>query len=352
MISQYQKLSRKRKIALFAIEISIFFSVLYSTSYSISFLRTWFSTNFSDNFSLFLSLSLIFSSGVILFFGLVLYERSIKHEMIIDFPKEIPQNEYEKWKLLVAQIKIKARSQLYYLIMFLPSTYVGYILLMTSFWFVGYLAKNHFLDFINQFSTTQQPFLALGMLMAISLPVTILPMLVTINFANGFMSKYLGYPTDEDIIFAESFTINYRLFVKDRNGAKKELDALLKSLKKFSRNWLNEKRKAYSQEFSNLIGNKSALERLVLFTPEPLIDEIRELFLKIGLSLRNWDDPECLKMSQNLIQKLSGYKPSRRIQKIAIYIETYPRTITVLSIVASVVLFILGYPQIASLIKG
>jgi hypothetical protein len=350
MISPYQKLSRNKKISLFLIEFGIIFSIPLIVGYSLRFLQTWFSTNFADNLSIFLSLTTLVSSGVLLFFGFILYIRTIHYETVIEYPSTIPEEDFANWRMLAGQIKARKDSLVYNMILALPALYIGYVLMFVSLWFVGSIARYHYLNFLSTLPAVQQAFFALGILIVVSLIFTALPMLFLINITNSFMSKYLGFPSDEDIIFAETLIINYRLSVKDRKGAKKELGAFFKSLTKFSRNWFNDKRKAYSQEFSKLLSNKSALNRLILFTPDSSIDEVRELFLNFGMSLRNWNDPECLKATKSLISKFDEYKPTSRIQKIASSIETYPKTITIVTIAVSIILFIVGYPQIASLI--
>jgi hypothetical protein len=352
MSIQFQQLPKKKKVLIVLVELGLFYSVAFAAGYSMRYMYTWFSSSFMNNFSIFLSLTLLALSCALLFCGLILFQRTRHYESTIEFPKEVPQEDYDKWRRLGGQIKNKKDSMIYNLILVLPSFYVGYVLLFLSFWFVGSLARYHYLNFLSTLPAFQQAFLTLGLLIIISLVLTFLPMLITINLTNEFMTRYLGYPTDEDIIFAETLVINYRLSVKDRKGANKEISPFLKSLTKFSRNWLNDKRKAYSQEFSKITGSKSALSRMLLFTPDSLIDQVRELFLKLGLSLRNWDDPECLKTANALIEKSNEYKPTSRIQRIANSIETYPKTITILTIAVAIILFILGYPQIAALIKG
>lgn len=349
MQEQSGRLSRPQKIMLLIAEAFCFFFALMAFSYSGGLLKTWFDTAFADNGALLSSFGLFALAMAFPFIGIVLYKRYSSIWQIVEFPKDISKEEYPKWRTIATRIKIRRSDMSYNIILAMPSLYVGYFLMFTSLWLLSSLARYHYLDFLSHFSPIAQALSALGLLVAISLILTVIPMLLVVAVTLEFMSKYLDFPTDEDIIFAESFIISYNLSVNDRKGAQKEITAFVRSLTAFSRNWFNSKRRAYSQEIATIRNNRTALSRMILFAPNSLIDHVGELFLRFGLSLRNWDDAACFANLESLIMRLDDYRPLGRMQRVLNSIERYPKLIAILIAVCAVLIG-LAYPQLAALI--
>jgi hypothetical protein len=171
-----------------------------------------------------------------------------------------------------------------------------------------------------------------------------------------FMRRYLNFPTEEDFIFSECILVAECLSRNDRRGAQREIPRFLNSLAVLSRNWFNFKRNLYSPEFSILKKNNRALRRMVMFTSEYEIDRVSEMFVGFGLSLERRDYPRSFRNLKNLADSSKEYKPMGIMERFLGGIERYPtvttQVISVIVTVISVILFIVGYHQIASMLHG
>jgi hypothetical protein len=134
-------------------------------------------------------------------------------------------------------------------------------------------------------------------------------------------------------------------------GARKEVLRFLTAVTQFSRNWLNTRRDVCSQEFSSLRKNRTALCRMIMFSPDGFIDQIGELFVGFGSALRSGDYPSVYGYLRSLEANFDKFKPYSRIQRILGSIERYPRVVTIVLIILALVVYAIGYPQLASLLK-
>lgn len=333
---------------------------LYILAYStVRYLAAWFNSNFADNYSLFVSLGLVLVSmslPLLTFWLKKRFGHPLAQEKV---PSEIRKQEYPKWKKEARLIKLRRGDLLYGTLISAPPIYLGYVLILFSQWLLGYLASHQYLNFVLDLAPWAQGLTVLFLFALIASILTIAPMSTALMGTLYLVRRYLNYPKDEDFIFAECILIAECLSRNDRSGAHKEVRNFLSSLTLFSRNWFNSKRKVYSQEMSILRKNKMALCRMVRFSEDYVSNQIGELFVSFGLSLRKGDDPTSFRNMNSLIENLRQYEPVGRWRRLTSNIERYPTMVNLINLVVYVSVialalaaFALGYPAISHLLRG
>lgn len=350
MLKQLRAWSKKKWAIIIVEFLSLYFSYL-GIIYSLNFLLTWFNTSFADSFALLYSLILLFLSISLPVVYLILDKKYFEREQRTEPPSEIAKQDYPKWKEVARRIKLRKKDLSSNLIISVPSVYLGWVLILTAQMVMGLLARYHYLDFLLYLSPFWLALSILALFGVIASTIAILPMILALLGTQYLVRRFLGYPTDEDVIFAESFIIGDRLASRDRMGARKEVPRFLGAITQLSRNWLNTRRAVYSQELSALGKNRTALCRMIMFSPDGFIDQIGELFVGFGSALRNGDYPSVFEYLRSLEANFRGFIPYSRIQRILGSIERYPKAVTIILIILALVVYAIGYPQIASLIK-
>ena len=357
MSSKAKKLSKKDWAVIF-IESSLFVIAIFSLNYSIQFLRTWF-TNFTNYYELAISAILLTFSLTIPIAYIWTKNKKLKEkEQRLSIPSEIKVEAIPKWRPIVRRIKNKMADPLYLALLAAPVLYLSTLFVLLSQIVFLYAAQNHYLDFLLQLHGAIFVASVFILYSMIAVGISFLPLsMVTLTTA-FLMRKYLEYPTEVDLIFAHSFIISEKLSNNDRLSAQKEISPFLASLTMFHRNWwFNPRRKVYAQEFAILKKNRTAICRMLMFSQDYISNHIAELFMGFGLSLKKGDDPAAFKHLKSLIACTQGFtKPLGRVQSFLSKIERYPAAASLLVAlvfaIVSILLFILGYPELSTLIRG
>jgi len=330
--------------------------LVYSTQ---QYLRTWFNSNFADNYSLFVSMGLALVSVSLPLSSFVVKKRLGHPPPQKPLPSEVKKEDYPDLKKEARNIKARRSDPLYGTLISAPPIYVGYVLVLFSQWLLGYLAAHQYLNFILLLAPLAQAVAVLVLFGVIVSALTVVPMLVTLMGSMYLVRRYLNYPKDEDWIFAECILIAECLSRNDRSGAHREVRSFLASLTSFSRNWFNTKRKVYSEELSTLRKSKMALCRMVRFSEDHTSNQIGEMFVDLGVSLKRGDDPSSFRNINFVIERSKPYEPIGRWRRYFGNIEMYPVTFNLINLLVSVTIivlavtaFVLGYPAISSLLRG
>jgi len=361
-MSDHEGEKQKNKLRLLVevlIDTALVVIALYVLVYSQQYLTTWFRSNFADTYALLVSLGLVLLSVSLPLSSFWVKKRFWRAPPQPPLPLEIRKADYLNWKREAKQIKLKRSDLLYGTLISVPPIYLGYVLALFSQWLLGYLAQHQYLNFILNMASWAQALTVLGLFALIVLILAIAPMGTALMGTLYLTRRYLNYPKDEDFIFAECILIAECLSRNDRSRAHKEIHNFLSSLTQFSRNWFNGRRKVYSQELSTLRKNKMALCRMVRFSEDYVSEQIGELFVSFGLSLRRGDDPSSFKSLNLLIENAKQYEPIGKLRRLSRSIERYPTTVNLINLivylsvlVVALVLFALGYPAISNLLKG
>jgi hypothetical protein len=357
MGSKANKPSMKDWAVIF-IESSLFVIAIVSLQYSAQFFRTWF-TNFTDQCELVISAVLLtFSLAIPIIYIRMRNKRLEEKEKKIDFPNEIKVGDIPKWRPIVRRIKKKMVDPLYLVLLAAPIFYLSVAFVLLSQIAFFYAAQNHYLDFLLQLHGAALVASVFVLYSLVVIVISFLPLaMVTLGTA-FLMRKYLEYPTEADAIFAHSFSISEKLSNNDRLSAQREVPQFLGSLTAFHRNWrFNPRRKVYAEEFAILRRNRTAICRMLMFSQDYMSEHIAGLFMGFGLALRREDDPTAFKHLKNLIAGSQEFtKPSDKVKNFLNKIERYPTATNLLAAlvfaVIAVLFFILGYPELATLIRG
>jgi len=159
------------------------------------------------------------------------------------------------------------------------------------------------------------------------------------------MEKYLGYPKDEEVIFAHCFIMAKHLRNNERLKAKKEVSYLIPHLTSFVRRLvLNPRREVYSPEFDVLRSGKNEICRMLMFSK----DNISELLMRFGLAFVRNDDPEAFSVLRQIVDEVREYgEPKGRFRRFLSGIERYPIAsplllTTIIIVIAIVYYFVSG----------
>jgi len=305
-------------------------------------------------------LSSILNSVVLLIVCLLFSVSSIKLEERIShfvykikFPPSRPLITNEEWRQIARGIRKKASSPSYIIIIFATIIFIGWFLGMACKILMVNLLGRHHLDFLLLLpSLESQVFAFFVLLLVVLLLISFLPLILAVLSVLWLIRRYLGYPRDEDFIFAECFIIADSLIKDDRITAQKEVNAFVASLTQFLRNWFNPRRTVYTLEFNILRKSKTAISRMLMFGERYVTD----LLMSFGLAFVRGDDPTAFVYLNRLISNVRRFgESSGRMERIFGRIERYPRSINLLIFVVilavALILFILGYSDLASLIK-
>jgi hypothetical protein len=110
---------------------------------------------------------------------------------------------------------------------------------------------------------------------------------------------------------------------------------------------------------SNFADNYSLFVSLVRFTEDHVSNQIGELFVSFGLSLRKGDDPSSFRNLNFLIENSKQYETMGRWRRLTSNIERYPTTINLINLVVYLSVMALalaalafGYPAVSHLLRG
>jgi hypothetical protein len=351
MLEEPPRPIRKRLLLLFVVAFTLLLSVSFIFGYAVQLIGTWYSSEFINYVAIISSIILFFICLMLSFLSIAVQRNYIFYESVLEHPSVIEKPEFVKWYKIAKRIKQKKDDLFYILFLSLPPLYAGYFILQTIVWAIGGMVKiSSVSTMISSLPLAQQILLFIGFYLVIPSIVIIPTMIILFAITSNFMTRYLRYPSDEDFVFAESFIISNFLANNDRTGAQKEMPAFTNALTRFSRNLNNLKRKSYNIEFSELRKNKTALSRMILFSPDVILPNLQELFLSFGLSFMNWNDSVCFNSVELLIRQLEGYKPVGRLQKLHREIESYPKEMYIVLISIVVIASFVGIPQLGALL--
>jgi hypothetical protein len=342
-------------------KLAILGAMVLSVTLSVAFLAQagqfayyWFQDKFTDMHLILYSVACFLLSLMV---SLILLKAEKQMKWFLPkaaFPQKIHRQQVEKWKPVAHDIIGKSEDLSYGCILSAPTIYSGFFLSFVCQFLILYFAENHYLDFISSIPTSGLQILTfLILLFALLLMIAFLPMALVILLTLLLMRRYLDYPRDEDVIFAECILIAESFSRNDRLSAKNRVGRFLRTLTQFSRNWLNKRRKIYSPEFTILRKSNIAICRMLMFGQE----YVAELFTNFGLALATGDDPKAFGYLCRLVSNAREFgEPIGRIEKILNKIERYPKAINLLIytvvFVVALLTFFLGYPNLASLIRS
>lgn len=220
----------------------------------------------------------------------------------------------------------------------IPSLVTGFASFFSMFW----LLQNHYLDFLLLLPID----LAVKMFWVLQLlfvGVVTLPIIVLLLFSTiWLMQRHLGYPTDEELIFADCFIMAKNLRKNERLKAKNQVNSFLRGLKGFVRHLIfNPRRKIYSPEFDTLRTGKNEICRMLMFSKE---EKISELLMNFGLAFVRNDDPEAFSMLQQFVDEVKKYgEPKGTFRRFLSGVEQYPHASPLILTIMIVVVAILYY---------
>jgi hypothetical protein len=150
------------------------------------------------------------------------------------------------------------------------------------------------------------------------------------------MEKYVDYPKDEELIFADCLIMAKYLIDGEKLKAKKEVGRFLGHLKSFTRHIVfNPRRKVYSPEFDFLRCGKTEVCRMFMFSQK----NVHELLISFGLSMVRNNDAEAFTAIKQIGDIVKEYgEPKGRFHRSLSIIENYPHASPL--ILSSIILII------------
>jgi len=257
------------------------------------------------------------------------------------YPQEVTEDNIDGLMEKAEKIREKSLQGRYVIVILvfyvIPCLLIGLWSIFLVFW----LGQNHYLDFLSLLPMDLATKIFL-ILIIIAVGVIGIPTAIFILFSTfWFMERYLGYPKDEETIFAHCFVMARHLRNNERLKAKKEVKYLTPRLTSFVRRLvLNPRRKVYSPEFDVLRSGKNEVCRMLMFSEA----NISKLLMKFGLAFVRNDDPKAFSILKQLITKVREYgEPKGRFRRFLSGIEQYPHASPLLITTMIIVIAILYY---------
>jgi len=261
------------------------------------------------------------------------------------YPEKVTEENLEELTERAEKIRDKTLQFRYGFSLALIYVLIAFPVVRGFFYLYSWLGVNGYLNFLLVFSG-ESLVLAFFILSAVFVLIFSLPILsIVLLSIIWIFRKYLRYPTNEEVIFAESFIIAKHLTNNERDKAKKEVGLLLATFTAFVRNvYFNSKRKVYSPEFDKLRSGKHQIGRMLMFSTEK---NIPDLFRNFGLTLIRNDDPEAFSNLNELIKEVEKYGEFKgRMGRFLSGLERYPNSlpwlISFIIIVIGIIYYILS----------
>ena len=158
------------------------------------------------------------------------------------------------------------------------------------------------------------------------------------------MESRLGYPKDEELIYATCFIMAKHLMDGERLKAKREVRALLNCFTGFTRHlFFNPRRRVYSPELDLFRSGKAEVCRMIMFSTK----NVAELLMNLGLAMVRNDDPTAYSTIKQLEEIVKEYgEPKGRFHRFLGGIERYPHTspliLTIIVLIIAVIYYLLS----------
>jgi len=261
------------------------------------------------------------------------------------FPNKVTKDTIPKLMEKAQRIRENSERLRYGFIIFVlvgfPYVVVGFGTFFLALWLGlhGYL--NFLLEAVSPEIGAVPFFFILWIILLISLAI---PTLIISNaLVMRLLRKYLGFPTIEEVIFADCLIISKHLLDNERVKATKEVKHLLDGLRRYTRKTLNplhSKRKVYTRELNILRSGKTEICRMLMFSK----DNVSGLLMNFGLTFVRNDDPEAFSILKQIIEKVNEYGELKgRVHRLLSGIERYPHAsplvLTIIVIIIGILYF-------------
>jgi len=250
-----------------------------------------------------------------------------------EYPKQITDENFSEWKDKAKKIKKRYYHPVFILLMagFIVALGVsiaaGLVLLMFQLW------NQYTITFGQQINTI----LAMTLLLLMVLISMAIASYLS-NYAAFLFSRYLGYPTVDELIFAECIIIAGYLREDNRLEAKKEcISELLPHMKSFLHlRKVNPRRAVYKPEFSLIIKGANAMKRMLMFANE----RVSDYFVNFGLRFVRGEDPSSYFWLERLTIEIQKFgQPKGLLQRVLGSIERHS---SLMDMMGKLLLFISG----------
>jgi hypothetical protein len=182
----------------------------------------------------------------------------------------------------------------------IPTALVGF----GSLFFVVFLLLHGYFNFLLFLPTGLAVNLFLVLLVLIVGTCIVSTAIVLLFSTMWLMQTHLGFPTDEEAIFSDSFIIAKYLMNGERLKAKNEVRLFLAQLKTYTRHLIfNPRRKVYSPEFDLLGCGRPEMCRMLMFSTK----DMAEIFVNFGLAMVRMDDPKAYLSLKQLEKAIKEY---------------------------------------------
>lgn len=245
---------------------------------------------------------------------------------LVDLPKEITNNNLKEFQAKAKEIRdkfLRTRNILVTLGLYLvPTVVLGMGIIYVMFWLVANDYFNFLPFWFGSWASGIFFLLIVIVLAFLWIPLSVFYVL-TVTF---LMQKYLDFPSYEEIIFAECFTVAEKLKEGKRVEAQGEADFLRALFTSYVRNLVfNPKRKAYSPELDVLRSGRTEMYRMILFSKK----DISRTFMRVGLAFAQNDDSEAFESLTELIKEVRKFgEPKGRLHRLLAHIERYPTSLS------------------------
>lgn len=243
-----------------------------------------------------------------------------------EYPNLITEANFKEWREKADELKKRPKHLVYSMTLVVPYFVLGLPILIAEFIFVVWLS-----DIVN-FSATLTPEIHAVLFFFVLICLMVLTSFKVLNLLllgiELYMKRFLGYPTDEEMIFAECMIVADYLRSGEKLKAKKEMRSQLNFyLSRFSRDFFNPRRKVYRPEFDAIRKGANASSRMLMFASH----HIPDLFVDFGLALVRGEDRRAFCSIEKILANIREYGETRgRMQRLFDSIEKHPTLMKVI----------------------
>ena len=261
-----------------------------------------------------------------------------------EFPNEVTEDTIPVLIEKAQRIRENSKKLRYALVTFvlviLPYVLVGFGTFFLTLW----LGLRGYLNFLLGAVSPENVVILFFVLWIMLFMLLAIPILFILDaLVIRLLREYLGFPTVEEVVFADCLIVSGHLLENERVKATKEVKHFLAGLRVYTRKTLNpfhSKRKVYARELNILRSGKTEICRMLMFST----DNVAELLMNFGLAFVRNDDPEAFSMLRQIIKKVKEYgEPKGRVHRLLSGIERYPHASPIVLTIIVILIAILYY---------